>query len=92
MRAVVAVFRAELEALRVVVVVLLAVLVEAVVFFFPAARFVALVFRVTDLVFAVVVEALAAFVLLRLARRVVVPFCCGFSSPAALRCGTITSW
>lgn len=28
----------------------------------------------------------------RVVRRVVVPFCCGFSSPAAVRCGRITSW
>jgi hypothetical protein len=89
LRVVVAVFRAELEALRVDV-ALPVVLVEAVVFFAPLVRLVALVFLAAGLVFAAVVEALAGFALLRVVRRVV-PFCCGFSSPSAPRCGTMTS-
>jgi hypothetical protein len=92
LRAVEVVFRVVLEALRVVVALLVVLVEAAVAFFVPVARFVAPVFLAAGLDFAVVVVALAGFALLRVARRVAAPFCCGFSSPSALRCGTMTSW
>lgn len=85
-RAVVAVFRVELAARRVVV-VFLAVLVrvEAVVFFAALARFVVAAFFTVVVFFAAVFEARAAAARPRPVRRVVAPPCCGFSSPSAPR-------
>ena len=95
LRTVVEVFLAELVARRVVVVFAVVAPVVEVFLAEIAVRRAVVVFAVAAPFAAAFVDVLPGEALLRVTRvvrRVVVPFCCGFSSPAAVRCGRITSW